>query len=120
MEIIRKRKKKEKRENNREELCEYCFLANCPFEVSEFFITPKAQKTALDQRMVKEALFIVEGELDAIEIGKGKKQEALLKEGDFVIFDSDSHNLLNNQSGKRAKILSFIFLGDKKIRKVFT
>lgn len=114
MDIIRNWNKTDAMNNKDEKLCEHCFLANCPFKVGEFFTNSTNHKTALNQRKVQEAIFIVEGEVDVIEVEKGRKREEVLKEGDFVIFTQSGFNLLKNKSGKRAKILSFTFLGDNK------
>jgi len=114
MDIIRNWNKTDATNNKDERLCEHCFLAKCPLKVSEFFTNSKASKTALNQRKVQEAIFVVEGEVNVVEVEKGRKREEVLKEGDFVIFAQSGFNLLKNKSGKRTKILSFTFLGDKK------
>ena len=114
MDIIRNWNKTDATNNKDEKLCEHCFLANCPFKVSDFFTNKDACRTALNQKKIQEAIFVVEGEVDVVEVVKGRKREEVLKEGDFVIFAQSGFNMLKNKSGKRAKILSFTFIGDKK------
>lgn len=114
MQIIKKCKEVVKKENNKQEMCEYCFLANSPFKICDFFSNPLDQKTALEQRKIKEAMFIVEGEVKIIELNKGIKHENLLTEGDFVYLTGKTFNIIKNNSGKKAKILTFTFIEDKK------